>query len=109
MKRITIGCGIQYDKAGRILTQPRQTAARAVIVQRAVDWFGGVTILDTYGAWKDAVGKVVIEKGWSIVVYAGEYPADQPAVADNFAAFVRDTLNQQAVFLIVEEVDATLV
>lgn len=104
MKRITIGCGNQYDRDGKMITSYDTRAARSQIVEKALDLFGGVTFLNTYGGWRDGSGQTVIEQGWSIVAYA-----DADTHAQQFAMFVRDALRQQAVYLTVEEIDAKLV
>ncbi len=104
MKRITIGAGTGRDKNGLPIGSTDREQARKTVSEFATDLFGGVTFFYTYGAWREPAGNVVNENGWSVVVYA---ETDQWAEA--LAVKVRDALNQQMVYLVVEDIAARMV
>lgn len=98
MTRITITCGHEYDKDGGGIPVFRQREALEAILSFLATKVGGVTVLETYGAWFDEKAeRTVTEKGWQFVLFARE-----PINAAHLARFVLNTLNQSAVVLNVE-------
>lgn len=105
--RITVGCGIEFDKNGKAIEDAYRHFAKRTIRHEFVRLCGGVTFHETEGAWKNPLdGKVVIEKGWTIVGLTLNNPKP---IAEWLAKFVKESLKQDTVVLIVEKVHATFI
>lgn len=109
MKRVTIGAGVEFNQNSRPISPTSLDCFRQAIVNMTALVYGGCTIIETYGAWKDASGQIVREKGWSIIVLLSpEHEKDAQFHADNIGLFVRDTLDQSAVYVTLEDVNGKL-
>lgn len=104
MKRIVIGAGVGFDRHGKPIAADEVQACKVAIVRLLSYLFGGVTITDTFGGWKDGSGQLVMEHGISVTVYA-----DDAGQAQLAAEHVRDILNQTAVYLVIDLISAKLV
>lgn len=97
MFKITVQCGYEFDKDGKRIHPEKYLAARTLIMQKGTELFDGITVIDTYGAWKNDKDEVVTEKGWkfeSFSIYTN--PGD---LSLGLALFIRDILNQASVII----------
>lgn len=99
MYRITVIAGIQFDRDGNYISPATARKAAEKIEKWAIEEYGGITVFPSAGSWKSGSGQIVREQGTMLVVFA-----ESDALANNFALYVRETLNQQSVMLSVERV-----
>lgn len=102
--KIEFGFGAELDRSGaRIKTETRQQAIDA-IRQTATELFGGCTMVETWGCWKSPEGQLFRERGATLIVYMGFSPMFTSGLSLTVRAMaqtIKDTLNQQAVAVIV--------
>jgi CHASE1-domain containing sensor protein len=90
MFRVFVGIGFKAD--GSAITADERVAAENLLLDRAADLFGGATLSQGVGAWKDAAGVLVKEP-----CFVFDLGTVDTAAVDQFAAFARDTLSQNSV------------
>jgi len=100
MRRVTIGCGVGFDRFGKQIAVLSRDVLKSALLKVACERFGGATFIDTFGAWRDNTGKDIIEPGWSIVLYTDK--GDD--FVKQFALYVRNVMGQESVVLVVEEI-----
>lgn len=104
------GFGIGEDKNGRnIAVNDARRAVRA-ICDKAVTLFGGYTLLDVFGGWKNDAGRVVEEPGKTLIIYADTaYQSNGKLGIDNlvaeFAGFIKGMLEQECVAVITTQIE----
>jgi len=107
MFRIQVIAGHDFKSNGTPLQQWELEIARHQIATYASDKFGGITFQESEGSWKNDRGVIVTERGWVLTTIV-ENDATSGAAWREFADFVRDTLEQSAVVLTVDEVSGRI-
>lgn len=107
--RIDITFGVERTQLDRYI----DPAARKVVIDKArermVEMFGGCTSTTGIGSWKNADGVMVTETCVTLTSHVGDGPAstymdDVKEVAE----YVRATLNQEAVHIVLSDSTAFL-
>jgi len=106
--KIEFGFGIGEDRHGRLIAQNDAKRAVRAICDKAASLFGGYTLLDTFGGWKNEQGRLVEEPGKTLVIYitdAMQEFANVEARKIKLVTLVKELLDQQAVAVITTEVE----
>ncbi|KKL44813.1 hypothetical protein LCGC14_2361920 [marine sediment metagenome] len=82
---IVLTVGGEYDGEGEPILAIERADIRRKILTKAAEVFRGVTLTDTDGAWIDANGVVVIERGFQVLVYPN--PASRVSMTE-FVEFI---------------------
>jgi hypothetical protein len=88
------------------LTTYTKNEALAAIRRRAVELFGGCTLLQTVGDWLDPeTGNVASEPGYSLFILVPDKWMDN---SEQLAHAIKTLLQQQAVFITASQVQGGL-
>lgn len=106
--KITFGFGVGVTKDGSPI--PRYFAQCLVkeICELAANLFGGYTIYECEGGWTNPRGEVVVEPGRSIVAYCDHRSKVTEAKVEQMVATIKELLNQEAVAVVREECDFSI-
>lgn len=104
MKQNTFYLGIGFDGAGRPILPIDVGTKRKSAVDFLTTEFGGVTIMDTVGSWRDG-DTVVKEPGLAFVVVADIPEQD----AQDAGEFLRKLFNQKSVVVTQQDVTVSFV
>ena len=96
--------GVGKDRFGADITFSNALARRDSSLRHASNIFGGATVTENFGAWKDDDGVIIYEESWTWTIIS-----DKKDKFREFAAFLRDLYNQSAVLLVVSEVESEFV
>lgn len=99
--RITIGMGVEFDRNNRRMERAGVASALRSIEGIACNLFGGCTIYQTRGSWKNSQGIVVAEQGITLLAYCPDSDVNAEA-ARQLAEFAKGELRQESVVLVVE-------
>lgn len=91
---IVLTVGGEYDGEGEPILAIERADIRRKILTKAAEVFRGVTLTDTDGAWIDANGVVVIERGFQVLVYPN--PASRVSMTE-FVEFVLSVSRQTSI------------
>jgi hypothetical protein len=105
--KATIDVGIEQDYSGALLSPGIALAGIGACEARALELFGGYTIIQTRGGWRDGTGQDFRERGIRIEVYASGPTDHSMAKIRAFAHFITVEFRQACVALHVQpwEVD----
>ncbi len=100
--RIEIGFGIGFTKTGRVIDPDGVADKLTAVLNNTCGLFGGCTILEGIGAWKNGAGEVVREPSRVLVInvtheFQVKLGAQLQYRAHLLAEFVRDLFEQEAV------------
>ena len=107
MKHITLNIGTEIRADGLPLTDSERLSGMKAIEANALDVFGGVTIVPTWGAWRNSAGETVTEEGIQLDILTDQPEAE--ASARNLAAQAKALLHQQSVLLQIRDTTAEFV
>lgn len=100
MTRIDFGFGIELDQHSVPIGFQRAEGALAAIRDRALSLFGACTLYRTEGDWRDPdSGRTFSERGCTLMVVAPEHPSLETNIRA-VAEFIKEALNQRAVFVV---------
>lgn len=107
MKHITLNIGTEFRADGLPLTQRERLDGMRAIEEAAMKLFSGVTVIPTWGGWRNPAGEVVNEEGLQIDILTDSPTARADALT--FAQQAKSRLQQQSVLLRVADVEAEVV
>lgn len=107
MKHITLNIGTEIRGDGLPLTDSERLTGMKEIEAAALALFGGVTVIPTWGAWRNPAGDTVTEEGIQLDILSDRPEAE--ASARNLAARAKELLHQQSVLLRVRETEAEFI
>lgn len=107
MKHITLNIGTEIRGDGLPLTDSERLAGMKEIEAAALALFGGVTVIPTWGAWRNPAGDTVTETGIQLDILSDLPQAE--ASARNLAAQAKALLHQQSVLLAIRDTTAEFV
>lgn len=94
----TIGLGVEETRDGERIDPVRLARNRKVVAEYLAEAFGGYTFQDTVGGWVDPAGRLVEERGLTIIVLVPDghkaYGLDGFA---NVATYVGQVFGQHSV------------
>ena len=105
--RVQIVCGCGFDKNGREIVANLASDGVTTIRSKAAALFGGSTCWTTDGNWLNDDGKLVDETGF--VLQLDNLDVSRLPEARQFAATVRDALNQNSVVFVAHPVDVEFI
>ena len=88
--RVEWHLGAGKDRHGRTILPEDRQRIKAEALAYFARMFGGVSITDQTGAWRDPSGSIVVEEGITVVAYA-----DSSAMADPAARFLLERADQE--------------
>jgi hypothetical protein len=93
--RIEIGFGIGLTKDNHPISPTRAEGALHLILNHCLDHFGGGTVQNTLGAWRNDVGVDFIEEGRVLTLFV-DNPRQwtQNCKPRSSCAFIKSTLDQ---------------
>ena len=95
--------GVGKDKEGFTIGYGTALNNRNIAVTEASEIFGGVTVTENFGGWKDGE-KLVTEESWDFTIIS-----DKRDKFREFGAFLRDLYMQSAILLVVVEVESEFI
>lgn len=98
MKKISFFVGQGYNKYGEEFSTKKIAILRKKAYLFLMQEFGGFTVLETFGGYKNFKGEEVFEPGIQVVVY-GNYTERE---IENAAKFLRELFEQEQVLYTVE-------
>ncbi len=66
LKMLTLTIGMEQDKDGERISESVQAENKRMTMSYLSDLFGGVTVIESEGAWMNGKGELVIEKGITV-------------------------------------------
>lgn len=104
--RIDFGFGVELDCNKRPISPGDALTALGQIGLAANSLFGGYTLVETVGSWVNPEGFTFSERGRTLTVYT-DYRGTFAALG--MAERIKRELNQEAVFISVAQVNASIV
>lgn len=100
MTKIELSFGRELDQHGVEIYWQVSEDALVAIRDRALSLFGGCTLHYTRGDWRDPQsGKIFSERGCTLVLVSPEHPSLETNIRA-VAEFIKEALNQRAVFVV---------
>lgn len=107
MKQITINIGTEHRADGLPLTERERLDGMRAIERDAMAVFNGVTVIPTWGGWRNPAGEVVTEEGLQVEILTDSPTAHADALT--LAQHAKEHMRQQSVLLRVQDVAAEFV
>ena len=95
--------GVGEDKDGFDIGYGTALNNRNIAITEASEIFGGVTVTENFGGWKDGEN-LVTEESWDFTIISDKWDKFR-----EFGAFLRDLYMQSAVLLVVTEVESEFI
>lgn len=98
----TITVGVEFSKGGLKISKAAQKLANKLAAEAILSRFGGFTVREGIGAWKDGEGKVVSEKCLSYevcVLQQFEIGSEIDNSIKRIASLIRQYFNQECVVI----------
>ncbi len=99
--RIEIGFGLGETASGLPIEPMIAEGALRILKEEAAALFGGYTLVPVEGGWMNPGGRLVMEIGKKFEIFTVPGRED---MARTFARHVRDSLKQQSVMLVVDNI-----
>ncbi len=110
MIKVEFGFGIEEDKDGNgISPQKLRNDLLPSIESFAAQTFGNYTLYQTDGGWINPQGRLVQERGMTLMVLVSPDRVNLDRVINSMATTVRDSLKQVCVAVTQTEVDSVFV
>ncbi len=102
MKRVSFSVGLSNTHGEPI---PQSTRARLCgqTYSYLVDRFGGYTVMEVSGGWKDGVGREYREEG---LLFWSDIESNRMGMVDGAASWLAEVWDQEAVMVTVENIEA---
>lgn len=108
--KIEFGFGIGEDKNRKPIPLGKREAALNQITMKAASRFGGYTVYRTYGGWINGLSDLVEEPGITLLTHVeGKTKQAIAQRVTDFAAVIREILNQETVCVSISPVDMRFV
>ena len=101
--KVVFSVGVGHDSSGANIPFGTALTNRNIAMDEAACIFGGCTVTENFGAWKDGA-KVISEESWDFTIVS-----DKRDKFREFGAFLRDLYMQSAVLLTVTEVESEFI
>lgn len=107
--KLELSFGTQLDRDGVEISDHIRTLGIAEARQLAADLFGGCTLIETNGDWKDETGRCFSERGATLVILTTEGLPGLEGHIKQLAEDIKDSLYQKSVLVVRYPVQAEFI